>query len=158
MTGYLFSLTGGAVSWRSSRQAGVTRSSAEAEFVAASQAGQEAVYLRALLRGFDFRQVGATEIWEDKVDQVNLPDSIFCLTGDFVSGDRNTVESMLKLRGASISTNVNKTVDFLIIGTLASRDWLYTSHGRKIEKALLLKRDGSEISVITERTLLRFLR
>jgi len=38
---------------------------AEAEFVAASQAGQGAVYLRALLRGFNFRQVGATEIWED---------------------------------------------------------------------------------------------
>ena len=64
MTGHLFSLNG-AVSWRSSRQGGVTLSSAEAEFVAAPQAGQEAVYLRALLRGFDFRQVGATEIWED---------------------------------------------------------------------------------------------
>jgi hypothetical protein len=53
MTGYLFSLNGGAVSWRSSRQGGVTLSSAEAEFVAASQAGQEAVYLRALQRGFN---------------------------------------------------------------------------------------------------------
>ena len=39
MTGYLFSLNGGAVSWRSSRQGGVTLSSDEAEFVAASQAG-----------------------------------------------------------------------------------------------------------------------
>jgi hypothetical protein len=54
MTGYLFSLNGGAVSWRSSRQGGVTLSSAEAEFVSASQAGQEAVYLRAVLRGFNF--------------------------------------------------------------------------------------------------------
>jgi hypothetical protein len=51
MTGYLFSLNGGAVSWRSS---GVTLRSAEA------------AYLRALLRGFNFRQVGATEIWEPK--------------------------------------------------------------------------------------------
>jgi hypothetical protein len=50
MTGYLFSLNGGAVLWRSSRQGGVTLSSAEAEFVAASQAGQEAIYLRALVR------------------------------------------------------------------------------------------------------------
>ena len=33
---------------------GVTLSSAEAEFVAASQESQEAVYLRALLRGFNF--------------------------------------------------------------------------------------------------------
>jgi hypothetical protein len=54
MTGYLFSLNGGAVSWRSSRQGGVTLSSDEAEFVAVSQAGQEAVYLRSLLLGFNF--------------------------------------------------------------------------------------------------------
>ena len=48
MTGYLFSLNGGAVSWRSSRQGGVTLSSAEAEFVAASQAGQEAVDVQSI--------------------------------------------------------------------------------------------------------------
>jgi hypothetical protein len=74
MTGYLFSLNGGAVSWRSSRQGGVTLSSAEAEFVAASQAGQEAVYLRALLRGFNFRQVGATETWEDIASSITTND------------------------------------------------------------------------------------
>ena len=54
MTGYLMSLNGGAISWRSSRQGGVTLSSSEAEFVAASQAGQEVVYLRVLLRGFGY--------------------------------------------------------------------------------------------------------
>jgi hypothetical protein len=37
----LMSLNGGAISWRSSRQGGVTFSRSEAEFVAASQAGQE---------------------------------------------------------------------------------------------------------------------
>jgi hypothetical protein len=73
MTVYLFSLNGGAVSWRGSRQGGVTLSSAEAEFVAVSQAGQEAVYLRALLRGFNFRRVGATEIWEGNVP-ANVPE------------------------------------------------------------------------------------
>jgi hypothetical protein len=45
MTGYLMSLNGGAISWRSSRQGGVTLSSSEAEFVAASQSGQGVVYL-----------------------------------------------------------------------------------------------------------------
>ena len=65
MTGYVFSLNGGAISWRSSRQGGVTLSSAEAEFVAASQAGQEAVYLRALLKGVGKAQRAPTEIWED---------------------------------------------------------------------------------------------
>ena len=84
--------------------------------------------------------------------------SIFCLSGDFVSGDRESVEMMLKCLGAQTSSAVNRSVDYLVIGTLASRDWLYTSHGRKIEKALLLKRDGSDITVITERTLLKFTR
>jgi hypothetical protein len=51
-TCYLMSLNGGAISWRSSRQGGVTLSSSEAEFVAASQAGQGVVYLRVLLRVF----------------------------------------------------------------------------------------------------------
>jgi len=71
MTGYRFSLNDGAVSWLNSRQGGVTLS-AEAEFVAASQEGQEAVYLRALLRGFDFRQIGATEIWEDNASCIMI--------------------------------------------------------------------------------------
>ncbi len=100
----------------------------------------------------------STEVWEDAVDELKMSAATFCLTGDFVSGDRNTVETMLKLRGAEISSTVTKMVDYLVIGTLASRDWLYTSHGRKIEKALLLKREGSSVAIITERTLLRFMR
>jgi hypothetical protein len=72
------SLNGGAISWRSSRQGGVTLSSSEAELVAARQAGQEVVYLRVLLRGFGYTQKKPmllrgfgytqkkpTEIWED---------------------------------------------------------------------------------------------
>ena len=73
MTGYLFSLNGGAVLWRSSRQGVVTLSSAEAEFVAASQAGEEAV--RALLRGFNFRQIGTTEIWEDNAPCIMMSEN-----------------------------------------------------------------------------------
>ena len=54
---------------------GVTLSSAEAEIVAASQAGQEAVHLRALLRGFNFRQVGATEMWEDNAPCIMMSEN-----------------------------------------------------------------------------------
>jgi hypothetical protein len=52
VTGYLMVLNGGPVSWKASRQGGVTLSSSEAEFVAACQVGKEVVYLRALLKGF----------------------------------------------------------------------------------------------------------
>jgi len=105
----------------------------------------------------DVSYESSTEVWEDEVDDIKVAGSTFCLTGEFVSGDRNTVDTNLRLRGAETSPNVNKNVDYLVIGTLASRDWLYTAHGRKIEKALLLKRKGVDITCITERTLLRFL-
>lgn len=106
--------------------------------------------------GDDIGYESSTEVWEDKVDTLEIAGKTFCLTGEFVSGDRDTVDTMLRLRGAETSPNVNKNVDYLVIGTLASRDWLYTSHGRKIEKALLLKREGAGVTIITERTLLKF--
>jgi hypothetical protein len=65
VTGYLMVLNGGPASWKASRQGGVTLSSSETEFVAASQAEQEVLYLRALLKGFAYLQHGLTEIWED---------------------------------------------------------------------------------------------
>ena len=66
------------------------------------------------------------------------------------------MDTLLRLLGAQTNSSINKSVNYLVIGTLASRDWLYTSQGRKIEKALLLKREGSDIKIITQRTLLKY--
>ena len=100
----------------------------------------------------------STEVWEDIIDSLEFENTCFCLTGDFVIGARSGVDELLRFRASQTSPNVNANVDYLVIGTLASRDWLYTSHGRKIEKALLLKREGNPIKIITERSLLKFLR
>ena len=43
--------------------------------MAASQAGQEVVYLQALLWGFNFRQVRATEIWEDNASCIMMSEN-----------------------------------------------------------------------------------
>jgi len=45
-TGYVLMMNGGPITWKSQRQDNVSLSTCEAEFVAASQAGQEAIYLR----------------------------------------------------------------------------------------------------------------
>ena len=50
-------------------------SSSEAEFVAASQAGQEVLYLRALLKGFAYLQHGPTEIWEDNASCILMSEN-----------------------------------------------------------------------------------
>jgi hypothetical protein len=75
MTGYLMSLNGDTISWTSSRQGGVTVSRSESEFVTASQAGQEVVYLREISKGFGHPQKKPTEIWEDNVSCIKMSEN-----------------------------------------------------------------------------------
>ncbi|KAJ9545177.1 hypothetical protein OSB04_024884 [Centaurea solstitialis] len=48
-SGYVFTLNGGAISWKSSKQDTIADSTTEAEYIAASDAGKEAVWLRNFL-------------------------------------------------------------------------------------------------------------
>jgi len=66
-TGYILMMNGGPISWKSRRQNNVSLSTSEAEFVAASQAAQEAVYLRKTLHDFGYLQSTATDIYEDNL-------------------------------------------------------------------------------------------
>ena len=68
-------LNGGRIAWKAARQGGVTLSSSEAEFVAASQAGKEVLYLRALLKGFSCPQQKPTEIWEDNASCIMMSEN-----------------------------------------------------------------------------------
>jgi len=50
-------------------------STSEAEFVAASQAGQEAIYLRETLTDFEFSQTQATLLYEDNLACVAMSEN-----------------------------------------------------------------------------------
>jgi hypothetical protein len=75
VTGYMLSLNGGPISWKAARQGDVTLSSSEAEFVAASQAGKEVLYLGALLKGFACPQTRPTELWEDNASCILMSEN-----------------------------------------------------------------------------------
>ena len=64
-TGYVFKISGGPVSWQSRMQTSVALSSMEAEYMAASAATQEAMWLNRLLHQLGFRTPRPTVLYED---------------------------------------------------------------------------------------------
>jgi len=71
-TGYILMMNVGPISWKNRRQDNVSLSTSEAKFVAASQAGQEALYPRDILKDFGYQQNTATEIYEDNLARVTM--------------------------------------------------------------------------------------
>jgi hypothetical protein len=63
--GYVFMINGGAVSWKAKQQNCIAHSSAEGEFMAASKASLEAIWLRRLLKSCGAPQPRATTLYED---------------------------------------------------------------------------------------------
>jgi transposase InsO family protein len=72
-SGYVFLLNGGCISWRSKKQRTVALSSTEAEYMALSEATQEAVWLKAFMRelGEDVGD-GALTVYEDNQGAIAL--------------------------------------------------------------------------------------
>jgi len=63
--GYLFMLAGGALAWKSSQYKAVTTSTAESEYVSASKASDEIVWLRRVLAEAGAEQRAPTTLFED---------------------------------------------------------------------------------------------
>jgi hypothetical protein len=73
-TGYVFLTFGGAVTWKSKKQLVVALSTTEAEYIALSEAGREAVWLRNLYGELGFPQTATTIIKGDNEGSIVLTD------------------------------------------------------------------------------------
>jgi hypothetical protein len=114
------------------------------------------------LQGNDFHDSGmaggfSNGIFMEDPNFLHINNSHFCLTGEFISGPRSRCEQTLSKFGGIISQSVTKKLDFLIVGTMGSRDWIAAGHGRKIEKALHYKQQGHQITIMSEESLLNFI-
>ena len=64
MSGWIFKIGGGAISWASKKQTCITHSTMESEFVALAAAGKEAEWLRNLLLDI--------ELWPQPMSAISL--------------------------------------------------------------------------------------
>lgn len=80
----------------------------------------------------------------------------FCFTGKFIYGSRSICEEAVIRRGGQCQKQPNHCTDYLVIGTVASRDWVHSTYGRKIEDAMFLKENGGKVRIISEEHWTRF--
>ncbi|WP_456312472.1 BRCT domain-containing protein [Pseudomonas shirazensis] len=81
---------------------------------------------------------------------VTFKNKTFCITGVLKRGNReNLHDYIIKLGGIPIET-VTKKTDYLIIGDNGNPAWAFSCYGRKVEKALTMRKEGHTIMLIHE--------
>jgi NAD-dependent DNA ligase len=99
----------------------------------------------------------ATRLPVDDIETIVITNNVFCFTGNFLYGTRKACERVIIERGGETSSSIKTSLDYLVIGTLVSRDWAHTSHGRKIEKAIDYKNKGRPIQIVSEEQWVQFI-
>jgi hypothetical protein len=93
----------------------------------------------------------ATELPLDRPPpKIAWPDSVFVFTGKFAFGPRAECEREVGERGGVCERGVTRRTNYLVIGTFGSRDWVQTSYGRKIEKAVRYRDKRVPIAIVAE--------
>ena len=82
--------------------------------------------------------------------EIRFPDSVFCLTGASYKYKRNEFEALIQSLGGKTSNNVSKKVNFLIVGAEGNPCWAYACYGRKVEKAVPLRKEGHAVMIVHE--------
>lgn len=98
----------------------------------------------------------ATAVLDEPPPVVLIEGRQFCLTGSFVSGSRGWCENELVGRGATVCGVPGGETDYLVVGSLGSKNWKHTSFGNKIKRAMELKPRG-RIAIVSEEGLMKAL-
>jgi len=89
---------------------------------------------------------------------VEFSNRVFNITGKFAFGTRQKVISAITGKsGIAVDSMPTRDSHYLVLGIFASRDWIHTNYGRKIERAVELRNSGSGIAIISEEHWKKFL-
>lgn len=82
--------------------------------------------------------------------EIEIDGKTFCVTGILKSGPRSEVEKLIIDFGGIPSKRITKKTDYLIVGDNGNPAWAFSCYGRKVEKALELRKEGHQICLVHE--------
>ncbi|UII56677.1 BRCT domain-containing protein [Cytobacillus spongiae] len=82
--------------------------------------------------------------------EIAFTDKTFCFTGTSTRAKRNEIARIIEDMGGSFTNTVTKKTDYLIVGGDGNPCWAFSCYGRKVEKAVQMRKEGSQIIIIHE--------
>ncbi|MBX3449723.1 MAG: BRCT domain-containing protein [Planctomycetaceae bacterium] len=82
--------------------------------------------------------------------EIEFSQSTFCFTGASSQYTRDTLAATVERLGGVFSRSLTKTVRYLIIGADGNPCWAFACYGRKVEKAVELRKAGSRVILVHE--------
>lgn len=82
--------------------------------------------------------------------EIEFNDSTFCFTGASSRYTRKELAATVERLGGAFAPNITKSVHYLVIGADGNPCWAYACYGRKVEKAVELRKAGVRIMLIHE--------
>lgn len=81
---------------------------------------------------------------------IDIDRKTFCVTGVLKSGNRASLEKQISDLGGIPTKTLTKKTDYLIVGDNGNSAWAFACYGRKVEKALEMRKGGHTILLIHE--------
>lgn len=75
---------------------------------------------------------------------------LFCFTGESSRLKRREIAEIITSKGGVFNNNVVKETNFLIVGDSGNPCWAFSCYGRKVEKAIDLRKQGQRIVIAHE--------
>lgn len=81
---------------------------------------------------------------------IEFENELFCFTGKSKRAKRDEIANLIKLHGGKFSNNITKSTRYLIVGIDGNPCWAYSCYGRKIEQAMNLRKEGQQLTIVSE--------
>lgn len=75
---------------------------------------------------------------------------VFTFTGTSLRGRREDLVGEITRRGGTFSPNVTMQTQYLVIGAAGNPCWAFSCYGRKVEKAVEYRKEGTPIIIVHE--------
>lgn len=81
---------------------------------------------------------------------VDFDGKTFCITGVLKNETKESLKQKIINLGGIITDSVTKKTDYLIVADNGNPAWAFSCYGRKVEKAVNMRKDGHVITLIHE--------